>query len=91
MTRTVPLKVADEGARALANIAKVHRLPALAEEQQPVEHLEQLRGRLVDRAQDREALIGEVTQEGHDGPCALRVEPRRGLVEEEKQAGLCCG
>lgn len=48
--RTILLKIVDERARVLPDIAEVDGLAALAQEEQPVEDLEQLRGRLVDGA-----------------------------------------
>ena len=42
----------------------------------------------MDRAQDREALIGEIAQERHDGPRALRIKTGGRLVEEKEELGL---
>ena len=81
----IPLKVLNERLTSLSKIPKVHRLPALAEQQQPVEHLEQLRARLVDRADDRLAAVREVAEEARDRPRALRVEAGGGLVEEDER------
>ena len=72
----------------MADITEVDRLPALAKEQEPVEHLEQLRGRLVDRTEDSLAVIRELTKEADNSPGALRVETGCGFVEEEEEFGL---
>lgn len=87
--RAIALKVAQHRARVVSNIAKVDGLPADAQQEKPVEHLEQLAGRLVDRAQDRlPGLVRELAQERDDRPRALRVQSGRRFVEEQEQAGL---
>ena len=34
-------------------------------------------------------MVGKLPQKRADTPCRLRVETGRGLIEEEKQLGLC--
>ena len=53
----VLLKVIDQSPAVLAQIPKVHRLPALLQNQQPIEDLEELAARLMDRTQDRLAVV----------------------------------
>ena len=43
----------------------------------------------MDRAQNGLAVVRELPEERTDTPRRLRVETGRGLVEEEKQLGLC--
>ena len=89
MPRAIPLKVIDERGRVVPQITKVHRLAADLQQKKPVEHLEQLAGRLMDGAQDGlPSLVRELTQERDDSPSALRVQTRCRLVEEEKETRL---
>ncbi|TKW53776.1 hypothetical protein CTA1_1208 [Colletotrichum tanaceti] len=84
----VGLEVVEQGARVVANVAKVDGAAAAGEEQQAVELLEQDGAGLVDGAEHGLARVGELAQERADGPRALRVEPAGGLVEEQEQLGL---
>lgn len=72
----------------MSDVAEVHSLAALAEEQETVEYLEELGRGLMDRAEDREAVVRETAQEGHDSPCALRVETGGRFVQEQQETGL---
>lgn len=47
MTSAISDKILDHGVRVFADITKIDFLSALAEEQKPVKHLEQIRGGLV--------------------------------------------
>lgn len=52
-TATFALEILDEGCRIVAKIAEINRLTALAEEQEPVEDLEQFTRRLMDTMQSK--------------------------------------
>ena len=82
------LKVIDQRPAILTQIPTVHRLPALLQKQQPIEDLEELAARLMDRARNSLVVVCKVAQEARDGPCTLGVKTGSGLVEEEKQLGL---
>ena len=82
------LEVPKELGRVVADITEVDRLPALAEEQEPIKYLEQLGRRLVDRAEDSLAVIRKLTKEADNSPSALRVETGCGFVEEEEEFRL---
>ncbi|TFA97843.1 hypothetical protein CCMA1212_010383 [Trichoderma ghanense] len=85
----VSLEIRRHDGRVVANVTEIDGPPALCEEQEPVEALEQHRGRLVDGAQDRLACLGELFQQVEDGPGRLRVEARGRLVDEQQQWWLC--
>ena len=83
------LEVREHCTGIVSDISKVHRLPADLEQQQAVEHLEELARGLVDRAEDRLAgLVRELAQEGDDRPGALRVQAGGRLVEKEEEFRL---
>ena len=66
-------------------MTKIHHLAAIPQQQQPVEHLEHLGKRLVDRADDCLAPVREAAEEACDSPRPLRVEAGRGVVEEDER------
>ena len=82
------LKVANQRRRVRAQVAEVHRLTALLQQQEAVELVEELTARLVDRAEDCLALRRELLEELDDRPGRLCVEAGRGLVKEQKQTRL---
>ena len=60
----------------------------LLEEQQTIKGVEQLSTGLMDRSEDGLTVVGELAKELEDGPRTLRVEARRGFVEEDEEGGL---
>jgi hypothetical protein len=72
LASAVCFEVFQESVRVLAEFAEVNSLATTGEEEKTVEFLEQDGGRLVDGAEDGLASGTEFTEEGDDGPRALR-------------------
>ena len=85
LSRAVAFEVVDEHVGPFTDVAEVHSLSTLAEEQKPIEYLEELRRRLVNRAHDRLTAIGELAEEARNRPCALGVKAGRRLVKEDER------
>lgn len=63
--RNAYLEVGDEAGGAFPQLAEKHGLPPLLEQQQRVEHLEQVGGRLVDRTDHRTLSGGHLADGAH--------------------------
>ena len=80
----MPLKVRQHGAGVVAKITEVYGFSARAQKQQSVKDLEKLARWLMNGAQDGLArFVCQLAKESNDSPSALRVESRRGLIQEE--------
>ncbi|PMB69223.1 hypothetical protein BM221_003861 [Beauveria bassiana] len=84
----VAAKVVLDGLAVLANVAKVDGLAAAREQQQAVKLRKELRRGLVDGDEHRLPDGGELAQKLDGAVGRLPVEARRGLVEEDEDAGL---
>lgn len=76
----------DHVTRVVAERPVVDRLAALLEEDEAVEHVEQLAARLVNRAEDGLAVLGQLGQRLHDGVGRGRVQSGGRLVAEARSA-----
>lgn len=86
--RAVAFEVVDQHAAAGPQLAKVYHAAAALEQQQHVEIVKEDGRWLVDGTQDGLAGVGQLAQQTHDVGCGQRVEPGRGLVEEDEQLRL---
>jgi hypothetical protein len=70
---SVPLKVAGEGPRVLANVSEIYGLAAFGQKQQAVELLEEEGRWLVNSAQYGLAVVGQLPDQGQDRPGRLAI------------------
>ena len=85
----MPRKILAEHSAVRSDVAEVHRLATALEQQKPVERLDEERRRLVNRAQDRLAIVGKLAEEADEVLRALAVESRCRLVEEQQRRAAC--
>lgn len=74
VSSTVILEVIKQSSGVLADVAKVHSLTTLSQEQETVKFLEQDGTGLMDSTEDGLTGVGELAKEGTDGPSALGIQ-----------------
>lgn len=87
--RAIPLEILNQSVGMMSKIAEVYRLAANFQEEKTIEDFEQFSTGLMDRTQDSlTSFIGELSEEGYNGPCALGVQTGSWLVEEKEKTRL---
>lgn len=74
VSSTVVLEVIKQSSGVLADVAKVHSLTTLGQEQETVKFLEQNSTGLMNSTKDGLTSVGELTKESTDGPSALGIQ-----------------